>query len=326
MTFIFGMWFPIAAFAVAQQPVEQLNGVAAIVGNGVITDQQIDRQLETFKNRYDSQPGPKDPLPSDAVLKQQILQQMINRELQIQLAQNSGLTVSNAKLNEAIEQVAKGNHKSVRELYKAMEEQGYTVASFRDEIRDEILIQMVQGRDVASRINISEQAINDYLQRSKELQVEYHLGDILVALPAIPTPEQVEKAKAKAANIVSELNKGASFKHLAMADSSAGNALKGGDMGWRKLAEIPTLFAERVVSMNPGEVIGPLRAPNGFHVLKLFGVRNASLSSNKEERKKQVENLLFQQQFQQSLLTWLEQLRSQTYVKILIPQPENQLS
>lgn len=292
-----------------------VNQVVAVVNNDVITQAEIDKQLALLKYRVKSM-GKEKELPSDAVLRQQILQQLIDRDLQLQLAERANVTVGSDEINQAISRIAQQNQVSTRELYDRMAKTGFSVKDFRNEVKQEILLQIVQGQEVASRISISQEQIDDVLKRMQQQKVQYHVGDILVALPATPSPEQVDQAQQKAANIVKQLQSGANFDKLAMADSNAQNALKGGDMGWRTLAEMPNLFASHVLSMNPGEVAGPLRAANGFHVIKLFAVRNTQLPKGAAAQREEVKNLLFQQQFQQSLLTWLQQLRAESYIKI----------
>jgi peptidyl-prolyl cis-trans isomerase SurA len=309
--------FGLCAVCPANASTTPINSIAAIVNNKVITAGQLNQQTALFKSRYHGKPN---TLPSNTVLKEQILQQMINQSLQLQLAKRSGITVSSAKLNHALQNIAKENHKTLKQLYKTMESKGFSVADFRQEIRKEILTQTLQGRDVASKVNISQQQINDFLQRNRPLKVQYHIADILIGLPSIPTPAQIQKAKNKAQHLMAQLKKGANFKRLAIANSSAKTALKGGDLGWRKLAELPSVFSTRVVSMNPNSVAGPLRAPNGFHIIKLIAIKHAALPKSRAAQRKQITELLFQQQFRQALITWLAQLRAQAYIKVF-PQP-----
>lgn len=294
---------------------EVINQVVAVVDNAVITSDEVSRQLALIKYRVKKQ-GKEKMLPPDKVLRTQILQQLINRSLQTQIAKQSGIKATSAQVTQAIARIAKQNKLSTRSLYQHMKKNGFSIKQFRDEVKGEIIMQTLQGRDVASRINISQAEVNDVLKRMRQQSVEYDVGDILIAIPAVPTPAQVAKAQAKAKAIIAKIHHGANFSHLAMTDSQASNALKGGDLGWRKLAELPAVFADRVVSMNPGEVTGPVKAANGFHIIKLYGLKNVKLPKSAAAQRKEVERLLFQQQFQQALITWMQQLRSEAYVKI----------
>lgn len=318
LRYIFGLCLALFVLlpGVASAQPQVINQVAAIVNNDVITQGELDRHINLLKLRVKSA-GEAKELPPDSVLRTQVLDQLINRSLQLQLAEENHIKVSSDQINQALTRIAAQNHISIRELYKRMEKNGFSVASFRKEIGQEILIQMVQGSFVASHISISQTEVDDVLKRIQSEKVEYDLGDILVALPATPSPEQVAAAQSKAQALLKQLQAGANFKKIAMGHSNAQNALKGGDMGWRTLANMPNIFAERVVTMNPGEVAGPLRAANGFHLIKLLGMRNTKLPKSLTARENEVKDMLFQQQFQDALATWLQQLRAEAYIKIM---------
>lgn len=272
-----------------EQPAVAINRIVAIVNDKVITQAQLNDELIMIKKRL-TQAGT--PLPSDHVLKQQVLQQMINQTLQLQLADKTGIRVSNYELNAALQRIAKQNNQTLAGLYQAVKRDGWTVDSFRKEIRDEIIIQKLQNRELAPRVSISEQEVDDYLQASaskSNAMPEYHLGDILIALPDTPSPAQVMQAKKKAEAIMQKLKSGADFKKVAVAVSGdTEEALEGGDLGWRKLAELPTAFAAAVKNMKIGEVAGPIQAPNGFHIIKLLGKHNAALGRTAIEAEVQI--------------------------------------
>ena len=110
-----------------------------------------------------------------------------------------------------------------------------------------------------------------------------------------------------------KLGKGANFKQLAAAESAGDKALQGGDLGWRHLAEIPTIFADSVKTMHSGQLAGPLRAPNGFHIIKLVAIRGGKQDLTKDE----VRNLIYQRKYEEKVQIWLQQLRAQAYIKYL---------
>ena len=294
-----------------------VNKIVAVVNSSVITADDLNTQVALIKQRLQKS---NTPLPDEKTLQQQVLQQMIDRELQLQQAAGLNLTVSNKQVDEAIARVAKQNHMTKAQLLKSVEDVGFTPKSFKEEVKKEILMQMVQGREVAPRVSISAQEVNDYLnilKSSRQSLVEYHLGDILIALPESPSPEQVEAAQVKAEQLIKELRSGENFEKLAVATSGGQQALQGGDLGWRKLAELPTPFVNVTQGLKVNQVAGPIRTPNGFHVIKLLGIKNTGgLSGNAAEQRKQVEEMLFERQFNQALLNWIAQLRAQAYIKI----------
>ncbi len=295
---------------------DSFNSIAAVVNNNVITQDDLNSQLAMIKKRLEHRSV---QLPSDTILKQQVLQQLIDRELQLQQAQRLGIKVTSAQIDTAIKRIAAQNHLSVAQLYKSSEQDGYTKASFRSEVGKEILMQLVQGREVAARISISKQEVDDYLgvlASSHRQLTEYRLGDILISLPESPSPTQVEAAQNKAKAVVEKLKKGGNFEKLALANSSGQQALQGGNLGWRKLAELPTPFVKDAESMKVGQVAGPIRTPNGFHVIKVLGIRHSGLKGSHAEQEKQVEQMIFEREFSQQLMNWIAQLRAQAYIKV----------
>jgi len=271
-------------FAVnSKQTLVAINRVVAVVNDQVITEAQLNDELIMIKKRLEKAGT---PLPSNHILKEQVIQQMINQTLQLQLAKRTGVRISHHELNAALLRIAKQNHQTMHELYQSVKQQGWTVDGFRQEIRDEITIQKLQSRELAPHISISQQEVDDYLQSSGKdanKMPKYRLGDILIALPDTPSPSQVTAAKKKANIIVKKLKAGADFKKLAVSVSGdASEALKGGDLGWRKLAELPSVFADKVSHMKTGEIAGPIQAPNGFHVIKLLG-KHRGVSTHKQE-------------------------------------------
>jgi len=295
-----------------------INAMVAIVGKEIITQTQLNNRVKQIKAQFRKS---NTPLPSNEVLSKQVLQQMINTQLQIQAATSSGLKVSATQLTQALQRIAKQNHMSLAELYKSVTKTGYTPKTFRDEIKNEILIQTLEQRDVASRISISKQEVDDYLHIMKNTGAainQYHLQNILIELPAEPTTAEINAAKKKAEQVLAKLHKGGNFKTLAASVSSDQQALQGGDLGWRRIAELPTPFVRAVEKMKAGEVAGPIRTPNGFHIIKLLAIRNdAGLKGDAAQQRKEVEQMLFERKLNEEIITWAQGLRSQAYIKIL---------
>ena len=301
------------------QTTTPLDRVVAIVDDGVITQTELDRQVQLAKAQMQKANL---PLPDTKSLNHQVLQQMIDKKLQLTLAERTGIRASAQETNAAISQIAKRNHKSVDELYETVKSDGWSIDNFRQEIKEEAIIQKLQTRNVASRISISQQEVDDFLQtanRSMRAMPQYHLANILIALPATPSPEQVTKARQQAENAIQQLKKGEDFKKLAAAKSSGSKAFQGGDLGWRKLPELPAAFADRVKAMKKGEVAGPIQTPNGFHVIKLLDIRQTSdVPQSTADERKEVEQLIFHRKLNEDIQTFISDLRSQAYIKILL--------
>jgi peptidyl-prolyl cis-trans isomerase SurA len=252
---------------------QPLDKVVAIVNDNVVTASELDAQVEILRQQII---GKNMALPSDAELRKQVLQHLIDVELQLQLAKRNNLSIDDTDLNEAIARIAESNHLSLTQLREELAKQGLSWESYRDNIRKEMLMSRLQQKAVGQDVVVSSQQVEDYLKtyehNEKTQHQTYHLQNIVVPLPEEPTPEQVNKAKAKANALLSKLKKGDDFNRLAIAESSGEYALEGGDLGERHLAELPDVFSERVTEMKVGEVSLPIRTGNGFQLIKLVSI------------------------------------------------------
>ncbi|MGD9152854.1 MAG: peptidylprolyl isomerase [Gammaproteobacteria bacterium] len=291
-----------------------LDCIAAIVNNDVITESQLDHQIAITKNEIRQANM---QLPPENVLRKQVLQQLIDQQLQLQLAESAGIGVSDAELNLGLQRIAKQRNISLHGLYQQVQKVGYTIKEFRQEVRNQIKIEKLQQRDIISRIKVTPQEVNDFLRTmqhsGQSVSREYHLCNILIPLADASSPAQIAKAKKQANNIIRQLKHGANFQKLAMAKSGGSKALQGGDLGWRKLAELPTVFADKVKTMKVGDVAGPIRASNGVHIIKLLDTRGSR--SSQQVSKKEIEQMIFQRKVEEDLQQFINTLRSQVYVK-----------
>ena len=172
---------------------------------------------------------------------------MILASLQLQLADQNGIRVDDETLNRTIERIAADNKLSLTEFRSVLEKEGYDFATFREDIRREILISRVQQRQVTDRIMVTEQEIDNFLatQRAQgNTGAEYHLAHILIAVPDASSSERIQAARQRAEDVLKKLRAGANFQETAIAVSDGQQALQGGDLGWRKAGELPTLFVD----------------------------------------------------------------------------------
>lgn len=271
---LFLIMLPALVVAGFAQPLDK---VVAVVNDNVITASELDSQAEILRQQITAK---KMELPPEAVLRKQVLQHLIEVDLQLQLAKKNDLTIDNTDLNEAISKIAESNKLSLTQLREEIVKQGLGWEVYRENIRKEMLINRIQQKAVGSEIAVSNQQIEDYLKtfehNEKTQQQIFHLQNIVIPLPEEPTTEQVNKAKAKARALLTKIKQGEDFSRLAIAESSGEYALEGGDLGDRHLAELPTVFAERVVEMKVGEVTGPVRTGNGFQLIKLVSIGGSS--------------------------------------------------
>ncbi len=252
-----------------------LDRVAAVVNDGVVLRSELEEQMSVVSERLKAQGL---EMPPVDVLRQQVLERLILQELQIQRAQRAGIRVNDENLNQALAEVAQRNNIGLAQLPAALAAQGIDYGAYRETVRREMTIQVLQQRDVIQRINVSPRELEQFLEKQKsrpsELN-EYNLSHILIAVPQEATPQQLEDATRRAEDVVSRARQGEDFARLAVAYSNSQTALEGGALGWRRGPEIPTVLADLVVGLKPGEVSAPLRTPSGYHIVRLNEVRGA---------------------------------------------------
>ena len=264
----------------------KMDRIIAIVDKDVITEQELANKVRTVSNQLEKQGK---QLPSEQVLRKQILERLIVDSLQLQLAQQRGINVNDSQLDKTIERIAEQNKMGLEEFKAALENDDINFYQFREDMRDEITIARLKDTEIDKRIDVSDGEIDNYLttqENSKDnQQVEYELSHILVRTPEESTPEDLEKARIKIEEIMKALASGESFEQVSASYSDAPNALEGGNMGWRNSGQIPPAFLNLLQSMQIGEVSKPIRSPNGFHVVKITNKRNTDSTLIVEQTK-----------------------------------------
>lgn len=267
----------VAAVPAAATPTE-LDRVVAVVNDEVITAAELDRRLTQTETQLRHQ---NIPAPSSDVLRRQVLDRLVLDRAQLQLARENGVRVDDASVNAAIARMADVNHMSVTDLRAQVERDGTDFDSFREDMRSEIAMVRLRDHEVEARIQVSEGEIDNLLADqlvAKPDVVEYRVSQILLEVPEIASPERVEQARRKAADLVGQAKAGADFARLAVGYSSAPEAMQGGDLGWRTAERLPNVFVDAVKDLNPGDVAPVVRSPVGFHILKLVDRRVARAS------------------------------------------------
>lgn len=265
---------PILHAATNKSEVIPLDRIVAVVNDDVITSLELNQRIKVIKQRLQQK---RTPLPPDDVLSKQILERLVVEKLELQLAKQTGVRVNDEMVNQVVGNIARQNNLTLPQFRDILHRDGFEFAEFRESIRNEMIINQLRKLRVESRVAISEQEIENHLERlqkEKGVETEYHLGHILIAVPEAATPAQIEQAQKKAETTLAKLRSGADFSQTAVAVSNDELALKGGDLGWRKLGQLPTLFADTITAMKPGEVEGPMRSPSGFHIVKLMDKRS----------------------------------------------------
>ncbi|VAW90541.1 Periplasmic chaperone and peptidyl-prolyl cis-trans isomerase of outer membrane proteins SurA [hydrothermal vent metagenome] len=266
---------PALALAEASAELVPLNRIVAVVNDQVLTQNELKNELFAVGQQLKQQ-GIRAPAAS--ILNKQVLERLITTQIQLQHASMNGIVVDEETLNSTISNIAAQNDLSLAEFREVLQRDGFKFASFREDIRKEVIIRRLRQRQVDSRITVTAQEIDDFIATQKvqgNINSDYHLGHILVALPDAATPQQIKTSRNKALAILDELNSGADFRQMAIGRSDGRQALQGGDLGWRKTGELPTIFADVAVNMTVGEVSEPIRSASGFHIITLFDFRDS---------------------------------------------------
>ena len=253
--------------------IELLDRVVAVVDSGIIMESQLNSRVEEILVRLKSD---KAELPPLNLLEEQVLDRLIIEEIQLQLAERAGIKISDSELNQTLARVASQNNLSLEDFRIKLEGEGTSYKSFRDTIRKELIIQRVQRGKVGSKIDISEQELENFINSEEgktQLAEQYNVQHILLAVKSGTSELETTEIKNNAESLIKRINEGENFEKLAASYSSGQNALEGGFLGWRSSAELPSLFADAVLDMKVGEVSGPLKSGAGFHILKLIDKR-----------------------------------------------------
>ncbi len=254
-------------------PIVEMDRIVAVVNKDVIVQSELDERLREVRGQL-RQSGT--PPPLETALARQVLERIILERLQLQIAQETGIRVEEEELNRAVERIAERNQLSVRQFRDVLERDGFDFARFREQVRNEILLTRVRQRSVERRVSVSPREIDNFLATEKQQGGgvnEYRLAHILIAVPEAASAEQIDAARARAEQVRAQVSAGGDFAQVAAEVSDGQQALQGGDLGWRKGPELPTIFAQAVPSLKPGEVSPLIRSPSGFHIVKLMDVR-----------------------------------------------------
>ncbi|MFJ1337747.1 peptidylprolyl isomerase SurA [Pseudomonas caricapapayae] len=253
----------------AHAAVQTLDSVVAIVDNDVVMKSQLDSRVREVQQTIAKRGG---SVPPAGVLDQQVLERLIVENLQLQIGDRSGIRITDEELNQAIGTIAQRNGMNLEQFRAALARDGLSYEDAREQVRREMIISRVRQRRVAERIQVTEQEVKNFLASDMgkmQLSEEFRLANIL-----IPTPERADSATIQAAakqaeQVYLQLKQGADFAQLAIARSASETALEGGEMGWRKAAQLPPPFDRMLSAMSVGDVTEPVRTPGGFIILKL---------------------------------------------------------
>jgi peptidyl-prolyl cis-trans isomerase SurA len=259
----------------AQAQVQPINRVVAIVDNDVVMQSQLDARLREVQQTI-TQRGA--ALPPTDVLSQQVLERLIIENIQLQIAERSGIRITDEELNQAIGTIAQRNGMSIDQFRAALAKDGLSYTEARDQVRREMIISRVRQRRVAERIQVTDQEVQNFLASDlgkMQLTEEFRLANILIPVTDGASPQDIQAADRQARELYQQLQQGADFAQLAIARSASETALEGGEMGWRKAGQLPPPFDAMITALSVGQVTEPMRTPGGFIMIKLLEKRGS---------------------------------------------------
>jgi peptidyl-prolyl cis-trans isomerase SurA len=255
---------------ICRAEVIELDSIVAVVNDGIITKQEMQRSFNDIVKNFQQRNA---TIPAANILSKQVLDKLIMERIQLDLAERSGIKSDETTLNRAIVRIAGQNGLSLSEFINTITEEGIDFKQFRNDIRKQILLQRLQQRFVASKVVITNQEIDNFLFNYKKqgnVESTYHPAIILVSIREGSTPAQIKQAKQKIEMIHKKLEEGANFSEMAIEYSDSNNALEGGDLGWRKEAELPSMLSDTIPTMKEGNFSKPVKVSVGFMIVKLL--------------------------------------------------------
>jgi len=262
----------------AKQIVE-LDQIITIVNDDVITATELERRIHLITQQLKQS---RTQLPPAEILRKQILERLILEKIQLQLAGKRAIRIGDETINRMIDNIARENKLSLTAFRTVLERDGVSFAEFRQSIKRDLTIERLKTQEVDKQVNITTQEVNNFLLKSAKQgnsKTEYRLGHILISIPEAATPAQIDEKKTKATQVLNQLRQGDDFAKTAVASSDGQQALQGGELGWLKAGQLPTIFADTILRMKPGEISEPLRSSSGYHIVKLINKRNQGQKS-----------------------------------------------
>ena len=260
--------FTTSAFAA-----QVLDRVIAIVNDDVIMESQLETRLSQITSQY-----PAEQLPPISELRKQLLDRLVEEALELEVARRAGVNIGERELEETLARIAAGNGQTIEQFRATVEASGESWYAAREQIRRELLLNQVQQGAVSARINVTEQEITNFLESDEgknQTATNYNVAHILLPVSSTATTDELNAVAAESTQVFNAASAGDDFAGLARTHSKAPDALEGGQLGWRRIEQLPSVFATHVEDMEVGEVTEPFRSGAGYHIVKLINKRGA---------------------------------------------------
>lgn len=259
---------PAAAQVSLAPPGKPLESIVAVINDDVVLASELEAEVAEVRDQIQERGG---QLPGERQLERQVLERLVMRSLQLQVAKVIGIQIADDELDAGIANIAQRNNLSLEQFAEAVAQRGLSYADYRENIREEMALERVRRQEVERRAMVTPREIDQFLASNPQADdSEYLVSHILISLRGQATPDEIAKNKERADATWEHITAGGKdFKSTVTAYSDAPDALDGGSLGWRKRVQLPTIFADLVTTMKPGEVTKPIRSSAGFHIMRL---------------------------------------------------------
>lgn len=318
LLFVFLFPISIAAQELAFIPTttpRSIDHIVAVVNEDVITRQELNEAIKLGISRLQQQGM---PIPDPQSLENQVLESVITKKIQVQHAQEVGLSITESELDETIQRIAADNQLSLPEFHAALENDGIRYSKFREEIRDEMIMARLKEREIRNQVNVTEGEVDNYLQTqdaNADGQDEFRLAHILILVTENMNSSQIQQRSERAEMALMRLNEGVDFSQVAAEFSDAADANSGGIIEWRPITQMGPMFAKMLESLNLGDVTPIIQSPNGFHIFKLLG-----------RRAQEVPTVIIDQTHARHILIKINELTSESEAKLRIQKIKERLN
>ena len=252
---------------------EELDRIIVVAEQDVVMESELATQMDKVRFQIEQQ-GTR--MPPNSVLERQVLERLVLEKIQLQVASDNKIQVTEDALALAISDMAKQNNLSLPQFKEILASENYEFDMFKEQIRQEILITKLRKSQVDDRVRVRESEIQNYLRNESTGadDQEYRISHILVSTPSGADNNEIRMARNKAEEAFNAIQSGTPFGDIAISVSDGQQALEGGDLGWRKGSEIPSLFADSVSTLSVGEHSGIITNPSGYHLIELTDKRS----------------------------------------------------
>jgi peptidyl-prolyl cis-trans isomerase SurA len=267
----------LAAVIAPSAAITPIDEIIAIVDEDVVMRSELESQMLRVISQMRQQGA---QLPPRSVFEKQVLERLILQKIQLQRAEQTGIRIDEETLNGTIARIAADNGLTIAQFREILQQDGYEFRSFREDIRNELIITRLRQREVENRIIVTDREIDHQLanlQQQGATDMEFRIKHILIASPAGTPEDERSQARERALEVVEALRSGADFAATAARYSDGQQAADGGDLGWRKAAEVPTIFNAAVIHMDKGDVSDIIESGSGFHVIQLADKRSSEM-------------------------------------------------